>query len=109
VLSIAAKNPKWAAIDKAIGRDGFKFVTLLRLSPLLPLAASNYLYGLTSVELGPYVLGSWLGMLPGTWAYVGAGVLLLFATPCAPRVLDTTARCLCLCHGTSRMHMVLDT
>jgi uncharacterized membrane protein YdjX (TVP38/TMEM64 family) len=39
-------------------------VTLLRLSPLLPLAISNYLYGLTSVDLGSYVLGSWLGMLP---------------------------------------------
>ncbi len=76
MLSFASKNPRWAAIDRAIGRDGFKFVTLLRLSPLLPLAASNYLYGLTSVELGPYVLGSWLGMLPGTWAYVGAGALL---------------------------------
>lgn len=36
-------------------------VTLLRLSPLLPLAASNYLYGLTSLSLGQYVLGSWLG------------------------------------------------
>lgn len=49
-------------------------VLLLRLSPLLPLAASNYLYGLTSVALLPYVLGSWLGMLPGTLAYVSAGV-----------------------------------
>jgi uncharacterized membrane protein YdjX (TVP38/TMEM64 family) len=48
-------------------------VTLLRLSPLLPLAVSNYLYGLTSVDLGSYVLGSWLGMLPGTYAYVTAG------------------------------------
>ncbi|KAF5828794.1 hypothetical protein DUNSADRAFT_17073 [Dunaliella salina] len=27
-----------------------------------------------SVELGPYVLGSWIGMLPGTYAYVNAGV-----------------------------------
>ncbi len=26
------------------------------------------------MELGPYVLGSWLGMLPGTYAYVNAGV-----------------------------------
>jgi len=73
VLQFAQKNPKFAAIDRAIGRDGLKFVTLLRLSPLLPLAASNYLYGLTSVDLGSYVLGSWLGMLPGTYAYVGAG------------------------------------
>ena len=48
----ANKNPKFAAIDKAIGKDGFRVVALLRLSPLLPLAASNYLYGLTSVDLG---------------------------------------------------------
>lgn len=53
--------------------DSFKFVTLLRLSPLLPLSASNYLYGLTSVKLGPYIAGSFIGMLPGTWAYVGTG------------------------------------
>ena len=31
------------AIDRAIGKDGFRVVMLLRLSPLLPLAASNYL------------------------------------------------------------------
>jgi uncharacterized membrane protein YdjX (TVP38/TMEM64 family) len=71
--SWASQNPKFAAIDKAIGKDGFRVVALLRLSPLLPLAASNYLYGLTSVDLGSYVAASWLGMLPGTFAYVGAG------------------------------------
>lgn len=30
-------------------------------------------YGLTSVDLASYVGGSWLGMLPGTIAYVCAG------------------------------------
>eukprot|EP01025_Chloroclados_australasicus_P062639 TRINITY_DN8227_c0_g4_i1.p1 TRINITY_DN8227_c0_g4~~TRINITY_DN8227_c0_g4_i1.p1 ORF type:complete len:350 (+),score=51.02 TRINITY_DN8227_c0_g4_i1:104-1153(+) len=73
VLKIVGQNPKLAAIDKAIGKDGFKVVVLLRLSPLLPLAASNYFYGLTSVDLVKYVVGSWLGMLPGTIAYVFAG------------------------------------
>lgn len=73
VQAFASKHPKFAAIDKAIGRDGLKFVTLLRLSPLLPLAVSNYIYGLTSVDLGSYVLGSMIGMLPGTYAYVSAG------------------------------------
>jgi len=73
VLELAKGNKKFAAIDRAIGKDSFKVVLLLRLSPLLPLALSNYLYGLTSVSLGPYVLGSWLGMLPGTLAYVTAG------------------------------------
>lgn len=75
VLRMAQGNKKFAAIDRAIGKDGLKFVTLLRLSPLLPLAASNYLYGLTSVDLPSYVLGSFIGMLPGTYAYVTAGHL----------------------------------
>lgn len=73
VLEFAKKNKKFGAIDRAIGKDGFKFVTLLRLSPLLPLAASNYLYGLTSVNLTPYVLGTFVGMLPGTYAIVTTG------------------------------------
>lgn len=73
ILQLAKRNRRFAAIDKAIGRDGFKFVTLLRLSPLFPFAASNYLYGLTSVDLAPYVAGSFLGSLPGTYAYVSAG------------------------------------
>eukprot|EP00240_Pyramimonas_obovata_P006125 CAMPEP_0118935380 /NCGR_PEP_ID=MMETSP1169-20130426/15571_1 /TAXON_ID=36882 /ORGANISM="Pyramimonas obovata, Strain CCMP722" /LENGTH=312 /DNA_ID=CAMNT_0006878405 /DNA_START=253 /DNA_END=1191 /DNA_ORIENTATION=+ len=73
VLNWASDNPKFAAIDEAIGREGFRIVALLRLSPLLPFAISNYLYGLTSVKLRPYVLGSWLGMLPGTFLYVQAG------------------------------------
>lgn len=73
VSKLASRYPRFRAMDRAIGREGFKFVLLLRLSPLLPFAISNYLYGLTSVDLAPYVAGSWLGMLPGTIAYVSAG------------------------------------
>ena len=79
VLELAKGNKQFAAIDRAIGKDSFRVVLLLRLSPLLPLALSNYLYGLTSVDLVPYILGSWVGMLPGTLAYVTAG-----ASPAAP-------------------------
>ncbi|KAL2629401.1 hypothetical protein R1flu_014087 [Riccia fluitans] len=75
ILELAKDNKKFLAIDKAIGEDGFRVVTLLRLSPLLPFSLGNYLYGLTSVKLVPYVLGSWLGMLPGSWAYVSAGAI----------------------------------
>lgn len=75
VQAWAADNPKLVAVDKAIAAEGFKMVALLRLSPLLPLSLSNYLYGVTSVELQPYVLGSWLGMLPGTFLYVQSGVV----------------------------------
>lgn len=73
ISKLAGQYPRFRAMDRAIGREGFKFVFLLRLSPLLPFSISNYLYGLTSVRLREYVLGSWLGMLPGTIAYVSAG------------------------------------
>ena len=76
MLELAQGNAKFKAVDRAIGRNGFKVVTLLRLSPLLPLALSNYFYGLTSVDLPSYVAASWLGMLPGTILYVTAGAEL---------------------------------
>ena len=73
IQGLARRYPKFRAVDRAVGREGFKFVLLLRLSPLLPFALSNYLYGLTSVKFAPYVLGSWLGMLPGSVAIVSGG------------------------------------
>lgn len=56
ILKLVKGNKKFLAIDKAIGENGFKVVTLLRLSPLLPFSLGNYLYGLTSVKFVPYVL-----------------------------------------------------
>jgi len=59
-------NKKFLAIDKAIGENGFRVVTLLRLSPLLPFSLGNYLYGLTSVKFIPYVLGRYGALLINT-------------------------------------------
>ena len=63
---IAVTSPKWRAIDKAVSREGFKVILLLRMSPLLPFAISNYLYGLTSVDFWSYLGGTFLGFAPGT-------------------------------------------
>jgi uncharacterized membrane protein YdjX (TVP38/TMEM64 family) len=68
-----ARNPRFKRIDRAIGERGAKLVFLLRLSPLIPFNLSNYFYGLTSVKFWPYVLASWIGMLPGTLLYVYLG------------------------------------
>lgn len=75
VRSWAEKSKQFRAMNRMIERNGFKVVTLVRLSPLLPLALSNYLYGVTNVSLTSYMLGSWLGMLPTTLVYVTAGRL----------------------------------
>jgi uncharacterized membrane protein YdjX (TVP38/TMEM64 family) len=66
-------NESFAAIDDAVGREGWKIVGLTRLSPIFPFNLLNYAYGLTKVPLGGYFLASWLGMLPGTVMYVYIG------------------------------------
>ena len=75
ISSIAKKNESFGRIDAAIGEQGAKLVFLLRLSPLIPFNLSNYFYGLTAVKFWPYVLASWIGMLPGTLLYVYLGTV----------------------------------
>lgn len=70
----AGENKKFGAIDDAIGKQGWKIVGLLRLSPLIPFNVSNYFYGVTAIGFWPYLLASFIGMAPGTllYAYLGA-------------------------------------
>ena len=73
VASRLSKNERFAAVDSAIGKEGGKIVLLLRLSPVFPFNALNYLLGLTAVKFWHYVIGSWLGMMPATVLYVYLG------------------------------------
>ena len=73
VVQQAEKFPRFAAVDKAVEKSGFKIVLLTRLSPLFPFNALNYLFSITKVRLRDYVLASWIGMLPGTVMYVYFG------------------------------------
>ncbi len=73
IEAIAQRNQKFRRIDSAIGREGAKLIFLLRLSPVIPFNLSNYFYGLTGVKFWPYVLASWLGMMPATFLYVYIG------------------------------------
>ncbi len=69
-----AGHPYFLALDRAIARRGFRIVALIRLCSLSPYALTSYLFGLTNVPLGQFLLGSWLGRLPATivYAYVGS-------------------------------------
>jgi len=66
-------DPRFRAIDEAVGRDGGTIVLLTRLSPVFPYNLLNYLYGVTRVRFSAYLLASWIGMLPGTLLYVYLG------------------------------------
>lgn len=69
------RSARARAVDAAVAREGFKIVLLLRLSPLFPFNALNYLLSLTQVRLASYVLASFIGMLPATALYVYLGSL----------------------------------
>ena len=72
--------PKFQAVDRAVESRGFLIVLLTRLSPVFPFFLLNYAYGVTAVRPRDYVLGSWLGMMPATVAYVYAGSLAASVT-----------------------------
>jgi uncharacterized membrane protein YdjX (TVP38/TMEM64 family) len=70
-----AAYPRFAAIDRAVGREGGKIVFLLRLSPIFPYNLLNYALGLTQVRFRDFALAS-VGMLPGTLLYVYYGKVI---------------------------------
>lgn len=75
VESLARSHRRFGAVDRAIAEGGWKVVALLRLSPAIPFSTGNYLFGLTAIRFWPYVLTSWLTMLPGAFLYVYLGHL----------------------------------
>ncbi len=76
VAQRVAHSRRFAALDTAIGKHGFKIVLLTRLSPVSPFVVLNYMFGLTKVPFWEYVAGSLIGMIPGTvlFVYFGAGL-----------------------------------
>jgi uncharacterized membrane protein YdjX (TVP38/TMEM64 family) len=67
-------HPRVFAVDRAISSQGFKVVFLTRLCSLFPHDLMSYVFGLSEVPLGKYVLATWLGRLPGilVWSYIGS-------------------------------------
>ncbi|KAI3983814.1 hypothetical protein MKX01_011522, partial [Papaver californicum] len=76
VISKLKDYPKFQAVAIAIQRSGFKIVLLLRLVPLLPFNMLNYLMSVTPVIIWEYMLASWMGMMPITFALVYVGTTL---------------------------------
>ena len=66
-------KPRFAAVDRAVAKEGWKIVFLTRLSPIFPFNFQNYAYGLTRIPFWHYTLASMVGILPGTFLYVYLG------------------------------------
>lgn len=73
VEALASTRPRFAALDRAIGQQGWKIVALMRLSPVFPFGLQNYLFGVTAIRFLPCFLTSAAFILPGTFMYVYLG------------------------------------
>ena len=67
---------KIAALDQKLGEHSFKAVLLIRLIPNFPFDVQNYGLGFSRVRFGPYALATFLGIIPGSFAYVYLGYSL---------------------------------
>lgn len=54
------------ALESAVIEGGWRFVGLVRLSPLLPFSLLNYYFGITRISFRQYLPGTFLGIIPGT-------------------------------------------
>jgi uncharacterized membrane protein YdjX (TVP38/TMEM64 family) len=67
-------RPAAREFDEAVAREGWRFVCLVRLSPVMPFSATSFALGLTRVGARDYLLGT-LGSMPALLGYVGTGAL----------------------------------
>lgn len=74
------KHPKAQAVYEALVGESFRRATLIiflvRMSPAMPFALTNFLMASARVPLKAYVIGTFFGMLPRSSAvvFVGAGL-----------------------------------
>jgi len=66
------RRPRLQDLDRMLARDGVRMVCLLRLSPVMPFAATSYALGLSSVSLRDYLIGT-TASLPALLGYVMLG------------------------------------
>jgi uncharacterized membrane protein YdjX (TVP38/TMEM64 family) len=65
--------PRFGRVLQRAEAGGWRAVMALRLIPIVPHSLANYALGLTRLPVGQYALGSFLGQLPMTLAYVDLG------------------------------------
>mmetsp|Transcript_44277 Transcript_44277/g.106662 ORF Transcript_44277/g.106662 Transcript_44277/m.106662 type:complete len:420 (-) Transcript_44277:2045-3304(-) len=73
VLRKMEAYPKFKKLDKAVGKEGFRVMLLIQMSPFFPFAFGNYIYATTSIKFWAFWCGTVLGISPGSFVYVYSG------------------------------------
>lgn len=71
-----ARHAKLREIDEKMGHNGLLVVMAARLTHVVPFGVSNYVFGVTRINLTELVLGTLLGNIPIIAFYVATGANL---------------------------------
>jgi uncharacterized membrane protein YdjX (TVP38/TMEM64 family) len=69
---VAAKlaGTRLRSLDEKVARHGWKIVALTRFIPVFSFSLLNYAFGLTRISFWPYLVATFVCMLPATIAFV---------------------------------------
>lgn len=83
------------AVNRELDRSGIHYLLFLRLVPVFPFFLINIAAGLTSLPLRSFLLGTMVGIIPGSFVYCYAGASLATITGlsdiASPRMLGALA------------------
>ena len=68
-----SKSKRLTKYQAAVLKQPFSFVLTTRLIPISPFNLVNYLFGLTSIDCWDYTRATFLGVIPGSFAYTWIG------------------------------------
>lgn len=67
-------SPSWQQrLQNLNSGGGFMLLVILRLIPAVPYNLINYAFGLTAMPWRTYIIGSAIGIVPGTLAFINIG------------------------------------
>jgi uncharacterized membrane protein YdjX (TVP38/TMEM64 family) len=73
VQRLIARRRLLQGISRAVDREGWKIIALMRLGAPVPGAFSNYLFGLTKIGWWPYTWSTFIFCIPQVVLFVGIG------------------------------------
>ena len=72
-LDRLVRHPGIEAVDARFRQRGWAIVLSLRLIPAVPFSVINYAAGASAVRVSPYTVATFVGLIPGTLAFVVLG------------------------------------
>jgi uncharacterized membrane protein YdjX (TVP38/TMEM64 family) len=70
---ISRGGPRARRLAAGCRADAFSYLLVLRLIPLFPFWLVNLVAAIAGMKLGPYLLGTFLGIIPGSFIYASLG------------------------------------